>query len=141
MSLLPRAFGAIVALAITALLLPPTVRDAQAQSSDATQLFPQQGFAKASGQDVYQAICQGCHMSAGHGAQGAGDYPALAGNPKLAAGPYVTMMVLDGHAGMPGFADMLDDRQVAEVVSYVRTHFGNDYAERVTIDDVKSLRR
>lgn len=58
MSLLPRVCGATVALAILILLLPPTVRDAQAQSSDATQLFPQQGFAKASGQDVYQAICQ-----------------------------------------------------------------------------------
>lgn len=58
MSLLPRACGATVALAILALLLPPNVRDAQAQSSDATQLFPQQGFAKASGQDVYQAICR-----------------------------------------------------------------------------------
>lgn len=79
-------------------------------------------------------------MPAGRCAQGAGDYPALAGNPKLVAGPYVTMMVLDGHAGMPGFGDMLDDRQVAEVVNYVRTHFGNDHAEPVTIDDVKSLR-
>lgn len=44
MSLLPRVCGATVALAILILLLPPTVRDAQAQSSDATQLFPQQGF-------------------------------------------------------------------------------------------------
>lgn len=42
MSLLPRVCGATVALAILILLLPPTVRDAQAQSSDATQLFPQQ---------------------------------------------------------------------------------------------------
>lgn len=81
------------------------------------------------------AICR-----PGAARKGAGDYPALADNPKLAAGPYVTMMVLDGHAGMPGFGDMLDDRQVAEVVSYVRTHFGNDYAEHVTIEDVKSLR-
>lgn len=50
------------------------------------------------------------------------------------------MMVLDGHAGMPGFGEMLTDRQVAEVVSYVRTHFGNDHAEVVTVDDVKLLR-
>ncbi|QDS17180.1 c-type cytochrome [Xanthomonas arboricola] len=140
MSLLPRLAAASFVVAMAALLVPPGVYDAQAQSSDATQLFPQQGFAKASGQDVYQAICQGCHMPAGRGAQGAGEYPALAGNPKLAAGPYVTMMVLDGHAGMPGFGEMLNDRQVAEVASYVRTHFGNDYPERVTVDDVKSLR-
>ncbi|MCC4586227.1 cytochrome c [Xanthomonas melonis] len=141
MSLLPRVLIALASLLIVALLLPPGMRDAQAQSSDATRLFPQQRFARASGREVYQAICQGCHMPAGHGAQGAGEYPALATNPKLAAGPYVTMMVLDGHAGMPGFADLLDDRQVAEVVSYVRTHFGNEYSERVTADDVKLLRR
>ncbi|MBB5863136.1 cytochrome c [Xanthomonas sp. 3058] len=140
MSLLSRWAIAAFVVALAGLLLPPGMYEAQAQSSDATQLFPQQGFAKASGKDVYQAICQGCHMSAGNGAHGAGEYPALAGNPKLAAAPYVTMMVLDGHAGMPGFGDMLDDRQVAEVVSYVRTHFGNDHADAVTVDDVKLLR-
>ncbi|RYE94840.1 MAG: c-type cytochrome [Oxalobacteraceae bacterium] len=140
MSLLPRLAAGTFVVAMAALLLPPGAYDAQAQSSDATQLFPQQGFAKASGQEVYRAICQGCHMPGGRGAQGAGEYPALAGNPKLAAGPYVTMMVLDGHAGMPGFGAMLNDRQVAEVVSYVRMHFGNDHAERVTVDDVKLLR-
>ncbi|KQR13155.1 MULTISPECIES: c-type cytochrome [Xanthomonas] len=140
MSLLPRVCVAAVALVIGTALLPPGLRDAQAQSSDATALYPQKGFATASGEHVYRAVCQGCHMPAGSGAQGAGDYPALAGNPKLAAAPYVTMMVLDGNAGMPGFGDMLTDRQVAEVVSYVRTHFGNDHAERVTADDVKLLR-
>ncbi|WP_372393061.1 cytochrome c [Xanthomonas sp. NCPPB 3582] len=141
MSLLPRTLVVAVALVIGALLLPPGMRSARAQSSDATALYPQQGFATASGEHVYRAVCQGCHMPAGTGAQGAGEYPALAGNPKLAAAPYVTMMVLDGHAGMPGFGDMLTDRQVAEVVSYVRTHFGNDHAERVTVDDVKLLRQ
>ncbi|MCC8535689.1 cytochrome c [Xanthomonas axonopodis pv. poinsettiicola] len=141
MSLLPRTLVVAVALVIGALLLPPGMRSARAQSSDATALYPQKGFATASGEHVYRAVCQGCHMPAGTGAQGAGEYPALAGNPKLAAAPYVTMMVLDGHAGMPGFGDMLTDRQVAEVVSYVRTHFGNDHAERVTVDDVKLLRQ
>ncbi|MFC7519745.1 c-type cytochrome [Xanthomonas populi] len=140
MSLSPRLAASMFVVAMAALLLPPGTYDAQAQSSDATQLFPQQGFAKASGQDVYQAICQGCHMPAGRGAVGAGEYPALAGNPKLSAGPYVIMMVLDGHAGMPGFSEILNDRQVAEVVSYVRMHFGNDHAEVVTAEDVKLLR-
>ncbi|MEA9607094.1 cytochrome c [Xanthomonas campestris pv. plantaginis] len=140
MTLFPRVFAAAAVLCIGALLLPPGLHDARAQSSDATALYPQKGFATASGKHVYQAVCQGCHMPSGTGAQGAGEYPALAGNPKLAAAPYVTMMVLDGHAGMPGFGDMLTDRQVAEVVSYVRTHFGNDHAEVVTVDDVKLLR-
>ncbi|MCC4603874.1 cytochrome c [Xanthomonas campestris pv. badrii] len=140
MSWLPRTLVVTVAFVIGTLLLPPGMRSARAQSSDATVLYPQKGFATASGEHVYRAVCQGCHMPAGTGAQGAGEYPALADNPKLAAAPYVTMMVLDGHAGMPGFGDMLTDRQVAEVVSYVRTHFGNDHAGRVTVDDVKLLR-
>ncbi|HBK45026.1 MAG TPA: cytochrome C biogenesis protein CcdA [Xanthomonadaceae bacterium] len=127
--------------AIAALMLPPGLFEARAQSSDATPLYPQSGFGAASGVVVYQAICQGCHMPAGEGALGAGEYPALAGNPKLAAAPYVAMMVLDGHAGMPGFGHMLDDRQVAEVVAYVRTHFGNDYPDALAPEDVKSLRQ
>ncbi|MEE7566238.1 cytochrome C biogenesis protein CcdA, partial [Xanthomonas sp. Kuri4-3] len=69
-----------------------------------------------------------------------GEYPALAGNPKLAAAPFVTMMVVDGRGGMPGFGGMLNDQQVAEVVAYVRTHFGNAYPDAVTADDVKPFR-
>ncbi|KAB7770721.1 c-type cytochrome [Xanthomonas maliensis] len=137
---LPRVLAALVALSVVGLLLPPALPAAQAQSSDATPLSAQKGVAAASGEQVYRAICQGCHMPAGTGAQGAGEYPSLVDNPKLAAAPYVTMMVLDGHAGMPGFADLLNDRQVADVVIYVRTHFGNDHAEAVTVDDVKLLR-
>jgi mono/diheme cytochrome c family protein len=36
---------------------------------------------------------------------------------------------------------MLSDEQVAAVVSYVRTHFGNTYKDKVSVDDVKALRR
>lgn len=87
MSLLPRLAAASFVVAMAALLVPPGAYDARAQSSDATQLFPQQGFAKASGQDVYQAICQGCHMPAGHGAQGAGEYPRLPAIPSWPPDP------------------------------------------------------
>ena len=37
----------------------------------------------ASGEQVYMQICQGCHMPDGRGAQGAGYYPALAGDPGI----------------------------------------------------------
>jgi mono/diheme cytochrome c family protein len=130
--------GIVAALAW--LIAPPLGSQAQAQSSDATPLYPQAGFGAADGKTVYQAICQGCHMPQGQGALGAGEYPALAANPKLAAGPYVAMMVLDGHAGMPGFGQMLNDRQVAEVVGYVRSHFGNEYSDALSVEDVRSLR-
>lgn len=132
--------GALVACAVAVLMAPVAVPVVHAQSSDATPLYPQSGFAHASGETVYRAICQGCHMPQGQGAKGAGEYPALADNPKLAAGPYVAMMVLDGHGGMPGFAGMLNDDQVTQVVDYVRTHFGNQYDAALSVDDVKSLR-
>ncbi len=134
---------AIIAIAgaLAWLAAAPLGPQARAQSSDATPLYPQAGFGAADGRTVYQAICQGCHMSEGQGARGGGEYPALAGNPKLAAAPYAAMMVLDGHAGMPGFSGMLNDRQVVEVVGYVRSHFGNEYSDALSVEDVRSLRR
>ncbi|AER55339.1 putative cytochrome c551 [Pseudoxanthomonas spadix BD-a59] len=132
----------IVAALASALLAGPAwlAAPVRAQSSDATGLANTRDFAQADGAQVYATICAGCHMPDGQGARGAGEYPALAANPKLAAAPYVEMMVLSGNGAMPGFAGMLSDRQVAEVTTYVRTHFGNRYDDVVTEQDVKALR-
>lgn len=127
----------ILALTVTTTWLALPV---QAQSSDATGLINTRDFSHANGAQVYTTICQGCHMPAGQGAKGAGEYPALANNPKLAAAAYVEMMVLSGNGAMPGFSGQLTDQQVAEVTAYVRTHFGNAYAEPVTDAEVKALR-
>lgn len=136
-----RAVLVAAAVSVTGVLVAPSMRDgAHAQTSDATPLFPPKAFSQVHGDIVYKSICQSCHMSEGQGAKGAGEYPALANNPKLGAGPYVAMMVLDGHGAMPGFADMLNDQQVTEVVNYVRTHFGNHYQDAVREADVKALR-
>jgi mono/diheme cytochrome c family protein len=35
---------------------------------------------------------------------------------------------------------MFSDQQIADVVNYVRTHFGNNYKDKVTPADVKSAR-
>ena len=35
---------------------------------------------------------------------------------------------------------LLSDAQVADVVNYVRTHFGNTYQDALTADDVKAFR-
>ena len=93
------------------------------------------------GEEVYRKICQGCHMPDGKGAVGAGRYPALAENARLAAAAYPALTVLEGRAGMPPFRGYLDDGQVAAVVNFVRTSFGNRYTDTVTADDVKKLRR
>ena len=38
---------------------------------------------------------------------------------------------------MPPFGAMMSDDQVAAVVNYLRTHFGNHYRDAVTAEDVK----
>lgn len=133
--------ASVVVLALAASITVATVvRPAKAQTSDATSFYTPASFSTASGEEVYRTVCQSCHMPAGEGALGGGEYPALAGNPKLAAAPFVAMMVLDGRAGMPGLGQMLSDQQVAEVTHYVRTHFGNDYPDAMTASDVKAMR-
>jgi mono/diheme cytochrome c family protein len=98
------------------------------------------GYPQQTGEALYQGICQGCHMPDAKGAVGAGAYPALAENRKLAAKAYPELVVLRGQKAMPAFGPALTDAQVAAVVTYVRTHFGNSYADSVTADDVKALR-
>ena len=98
-------------------------------------------FDQRSGEELFKNICQGCHMPDARGATGAGTYPALAANAKLAAAVYPITVVLHGQRAMPTFADMLDDEQIASVVNYVRTHFGNRYKDQVTAEAVRALRQ
>lgn len=98
------------------------------------------GFTSRDGEALYRSSCQACHMPAGEGAVGAGTYPALARNSRLQAGGYPVNVVVNGQKAMPPFGAMLDDEQVAAVVNYVRTHFGNGYGNSVTAADVKAVR-
>ena len=102
------------------------------------------------GEQIYNHICTGCHMAGGQGAVGAGFYPKLAGDPKLASWEYAAITVLNGRNGMPPFglpkeaaaqtrAIQLSDAQVADVVNYVRTHFDNKYKSHVTEKQVQAL--
>jgi mono/diheme cytochrome c family protein len=65
--------------------------------------------------------------------------PALAKNPKLAEAGYPIGMVLQGRGAMPALTDLLSPAQIAGVVSYVRTHFGNNYRKPVTEAEVKLM--
>jgi mono/diheme cytochrome c family protein len=107
-------------------------------------------LSNVSGEDIYSRVCQGCHMSRGEGAVGAGHYPKLAGDPTLASWRYVAVTVLQGRNNMPAFSAPsqlqwdgptlhLSDAQVADVVNYLRSHFGNNYKEHVSADDVARL--
>jgi mono/diheme cytochrome c family protein len=91
------------------------------------------------GTQVYQSVCQACHMADAKGASGAATIPALANNPRLAAAAYPIMVVSRGKGAMPGFADMLSDAQMANVITYVRGNFGNSFTKPVSEADVARI--
>src|SRR5690242_3244913 len=88
-------------------------------------------FVEMSGEELFVNVCQGCHMPGAVGASGAASYPSLAGNANLQAGGYPVYLVVHGQRAMPAFGDMMSDGQIAAVVNYVRTHFGNNYPDSV----------
>lgn len=116
--------------------LPAAAQTAAQQTSD----FRGPPFAMQGGEAVYGGVCQGCHMAEGKGAAGAAAYPALANNSRLESAGYVLTMVMNGHRGMPPFRGHFTDSQIADVVNYVRSHFGNRYRDKIKEADVQALR-
>ena len=92
------------------------------------------------GEEVYRFVCQACHMADAKGAVGAGTFPALANNRRLGTAGYAIFIVEKGRGGMPYFSDSLSPTQVAAVLTYIRTHFGNKYKDKVKPEDVKLIR-
>lgn len=131
----------VVATAFVGLLAPVVQAQVPARPSHPAEFSPNgERFIQQGGENLYRAICQGCHMPKGEGAQGAGFYPALTKNPRLASSAYPTYVVLNGLRGMPPFAQRLSDQQVADVVNYVRSNFGNAYTDKVSPEDIKKAR-
>ena len=117
------AIAALFALAPGAALGAPGVTDISKTSS---------------GEALYATICQACHMADAKGGTGAGVIPALANNPRLKLADYPVTLIVRGRGAMPGFTDTLNPAQIAAVATYVRTHFGNSYAEPVTAAQVET---
>lgn len=126
-------------LAALSLVSAVGVSSSFADSAGVT-LSPGRKFVEQTGEALYANLCQACHMGEGQGAIGAGHYPPLARNDSLRSNGYPVYVVLHGQKAMPPFGGMLSDDQVAAVVNYVRTHFGNDYKDAVTAEDVKQAR-
>ena len=127
---------ALAMMASTAPALPQAkLPKAPARPEPQISLFPRQD-----GKAIYEGICQGCHMPGGKGAVGAGIYPPLAKNPRLETAGYPVSIILNGQKAMPRLGPYLSDQQVASVVNYLRTNFGNRYSDKVTAADVKVLR-
>jgi len=102
------------------------------------------------GAKLYTTHCAACHGDRGEGVAGA--YPALAGNRAVAITPpanLVHIVVRGGFApttpgnprpfGMPPFATVLSDEQVAQVLSHLRASWGHN-APQVSTLEVKRYR-
>ena len=108
------------------------------------------------GKIVYMQTCMACHQLTGMGIPGA--------FPPLAKVDYVTgdarrlvaivlkgisgAMTVDGKiyaTGMPQpeltFPILKDDKNVADVINYVRTNFGNEVKEAITTEFVAEVRK
>lgn len=135
-----RPGDAVALLLALVLALPVHAADDAAMAPLPGGQTPLGKFDQHGGENLFRAICQGCHMPDARGAQGAGAYPALAANPRLASPTYPAARVLAGRGGMPAFAASLSDQQVADVVNYVRSHFDNRFADAITPDQVARVR-
>jgi mono/diheme cytochrome c family protein len=133
-----RFWSIVMALAAAAMALLA----ASTVAADDAAFTSGAGIGSVGGAEIYTHICQGCHMPQAQGAIGAGHYPALAGDKALVSAQYMALTVLNGKNGMPPFglpADQvmetrtvhLSDRQIAEVVNYVRSNFGNHFKDKI----------
>ena len=118
----------LTAMAIYLRALAPA--DRNASRSEATAAVPNERGAK-----LYADRCANCHGERGEGIAGA--YPALAGNRAVAISPPSNLVhiVLRGGFppttagnprpfGMPPFATVLSDQDVADVLSHIRASWG-----------------
>lgn len=122
-----------------------TVQVAGAPSERSKEIYDD-----ARGSRIYEEHCADCHGADGRGEPGA--YPALAGNLSVTmdAPANVILSVLGGGFpaatannprpyGMPPFAPILSDDDIAAVVSYIRQGWGNRAAP-VSARDAGRLR-
>jgi mono/diheme cytochrome c family protein len=101
------------------------------------------------GKEVYATYCQSCHMENGEGLEGV--FPPLAKTTYLKDAKKNIKIVLEGQQGpiivngktydnvMPPLNNLTND-EVANVLNYVRTSWGNKYPT-ITAAQVKALRK
>ena len=112
------------ALAIIATIAAAASSPSRAQETDGKSLFLKN--------------CAACHQATGKGIPGA--FPALAGS-KFVQGPgnEVASVLLKGRGGMPDFSDSLSDSDIATVLTFVRSNWGNK-ADGLNAEQVAALR-
>lgn len=71
----------------------------------------------------FSANCASCHGANGQGGAGA----TLAGNENLADVEFVAETLIHGFGYMPAFGGQLSDQDIAEIGTYIRNAWGNDF--------------
>jgi mono/diheme cytochrome c family protein len=139
--------GVAIGFALTAAALVDTPAHA-----DTAGILDPAILSTTDGRQIFERICQGCHMPDARGAVGAGHYPALANDRTLVSRQYMALTILMGRRNMPAFGARhaigfdappatLSEEQIAAVINYVRTHFGNRYTDSITAAEVVALDR
>ena len=92
------------------------------------------------GKQVYSQNCAACHMADGKGNPEMGA-KAIAGS-AIANGPALAHIkfVLKGKGIMPAWGGILNDADLAAVITFERNSFGNHKGDLVKSDDVKAAR-
>jgi len=91
-------------------------------SKPLSELTPQE----AAGHVIYQARCAKCHYpNSSHGLNGPG-LQALYKQPYMPSGApanddRISAVIMHGRNMMPGYANVLDGQQLADLLSYLRT--------------------
>ena len=119
------------AMAVYLKSLPPTAAD-----SNPLEVPRASGAVMERGAKLYEQHCAACHGDRGEGVRGA--YPPLAGNRAITMPVTANLVQIVLHGGyppatrgnprpygMPPFATTLPDADVAAVLSYVRSSWGN----------------
>ncbi|AZY50573.1 cytochrome c [Bordetella avium] len=132
-------------------LTPSVPQGAVFQYQPATQEALSQGRVETPGALSFLNNCAGCHRTDGKGY--AQTFPALAGNPSILnsnADSLISIILrgsqMPGTAGAPtqyamlGYAWRLDDKEVTDLVNFVRNSWGNS-ARTVNQAEVASIRQ
>jgi mono/diheme cytochrome c family protein len=130
---------------------PPAVGRARFAYDERTDRELASGDAKKRGALLYLDNCAACHRPDGRGYEGV--FPSLAGNPVVeAANPLslVSIVLLGSKSSrtsetpaqfaMPAFAWRLTDQDAADIISFIRSSWGND-AKPIEAPKVAALRR
>lgn len=85
---------------------------------------------KQRGEKVYAANCVACHQANGKGVPGA--FPALDGD-AIVNGPKLAQfnIVLNGKLAMPAWKSVLNDTDIAAVITYTRNSWSNKAQENI----------